>query len=213
MSEYAPRCPFCANVLKHQPSLWERIGLKSSAVQCPTCLRKCEGRDAHTMGAAYYHWAEEFRKELAAAVDSLPLLTEAAMHRALGRPPAEDTRLMPSFEELVRTCLRHQRTVLVEMARGREATLEVAVVSSEEVGQPDTVAVLGTASSESGSKELEQLIARTGMHHYVLYNYPSKEGAEARIKRAVHGKAPRSLTEAHVQAMHAEPHGGNIQKH
>src|SRR3974390_1600715 len=123
MSEYAPRCPFCANVLKLEHSIWERLGFKHAAVQCPTCLRKCETRDAHTMGAAYFHWAETFRKELAELVASLPVMMDQALLRAMDRPPKEDMRLIASSDELVRTVLRHHRTVLVEMARGREASL------------------------------------------------------------------------------------------
>jgi hypothetical protein len=207
MSEYAPRCPFCANVLKHQPSIWERIGFKAGTVQCPTCLRKCESRDAHTMGAAYWHWAEVFRKELAQHVETLPVLSEPAMQRAMDRPNKEDTRLISSFEELVRTVLRHHRTVLIEMARGREAFLECAHLTGES-NSPEIVAVLSTSAAESGERELEQLISRNGLSSFILYNYPPNAGAEPRVKRAVHSKVktPRTLTDAHVAAMHAEPH-------
>ena len=201
MSDYAPRCPFCANVLKLQPSFWERIGLKSTKTLCPTCHRSCDARDAHTMGAAYWHWAEVFRKEFVEALEELPILSEAAMERALGRPHKDDTRLIPSVEELVRTCLRHQRAVLIEMARGREATLEIVHLVDEKTTRPETIAVLGTSSTESGAKECEQLVARFAVTHFVLYNYPTKlGGAESRVKRAIHEKVkkPRVLTDAHA---------------
>jgi hypothetical protein len=210
MSDYAPRCPFCANVLKLQPSFWEKIGLKAAHAQCPTCQRRCEARDAETMGAAYYHWAEAFRKDLVAHLDALPVLPQPAMDRALGKPLREDTRLIPSVDELIRTCMRHQRTVLVEMARGREATLDVVHLCNEAGGGPEVVAVLGTSAAESGEREQEQLIARTGPGQFVLYNYPSAMGAEPRVKRAVHGKPTKALTEAHVAAMRAEPHAGSV---
>jgi hypothetical protein len=159
------------------------------------------------MGSAYGHWADVFRKELSALVQALPVLSEPAMHRALGNPNKEDTRLIPSFEELLRTCLRHHRQVLIEMARGREAALEAVHLMGER-NTAEVTAILGKSAAESGEKELEQLIARAGPSQYVLYNHPSTEGAESRVKRAVHAKekAPRSLTEAHVTAMRAEPH-------
>ena len=65
-----------------------------------------------------------------------------------------------SVEELVRTCMKHHRAVLIEMARGREATLEVVHLNSEATAQAESVAILGTSSSESGAKEWEQLVAR-----------------------------------------------------
>lgn len=209
MSDHAPRCPFCANVLKLQPSFWERIGLRASKIRCPTCQRTCEMRDAHTMGAAYWHWAEMFRGELIAAINQLPILSEPAMHRALGMPHKDDTRLMPSVDELVRTCLRHQRAALIEMAKGREASLEVVFLNNETSGKPEVVAVVGATSAESGGREGEQLIVRHGMAHFVLYNYPGKEGAEPRVKRAIHekGATPRALTDVHVAGMHAPPVG------
>ena len=113
-------------------------------------------------------------------------------------------------DELIRTCMRHQRTVLVEMARGREATLDVVHLCNEAGGGPEVVAVLGTSAAESGEREQEQLIARTGPGQFVLYNYPSAMGAEPRVKRAVHGKPTKALTEAHVAAMRAEPHAGSV---
>lgn len=210
MSDYAPRCPFCANVLKLQPTFWERIGLKSSKTLCPTCHRSCDARDAHTMGAAYWHWAEAFRKELTEALKPLPILSEPQMDRALGKPHRDDTRLISSVEELVRTCMKHHRAVLIEMARGRESTLEVVHLNNEGSAQPESVAILGTSSSESGAKEWEQLVARMGHTHFVLYNYPTKiGGAETRVKRAVHEKAkqPRSLTDAHAIGTLAHAHG------
>ncbi len=205
MSDIAPRCPFCANVLKLQPSIWERIGLKPTKTHCPSCQRSCESRDAHTMGSAFWHWAEQFRKELTDMLQELPILSEPAMLRALGMPHKDDTRLMPSMDELMRTCLRHHREVLIEMAKGRESTLEVVPLDNEVNSGMEAVAVLGTTSSESGAKELEQIVARRGMNHFVLYTYPGKEGAEARVKRAAHKrvKTPRSLMDAHVNAMHA----------
>jgi hypothetical protein len=213
MSEYAPRCPFCAHVLKLQPSFWERIGLKSSKIRCPSCQRACDGRDAHTMGSAYWHWAELFRKELSGLLEALPVLPEPAMHRALGMPNKEDTRLIPSFDELVRTCLRHHRQVLIEMARGREAMLEAVHLMNDQ-NAPELVAILGTTAVESGERDQEQLIARAGHSHYVLYNYPVSAGAEARVKRAIHNKEkkPRSLTDVHVAAMRAEPHAATVHR-
>jgi hypothetical protein len=205
MPDYAPRCPFCANVLKVQHSFWERIGLRPAKARCPTCHRSCEAVDAETMGSAYGHWADIFRKELTAMLEGLPILEEAAMYRALGTPLRDDTRSISSVEDLIRACTRQHRAVLVEMARGREATLEV-VHLMDSGNKPEVVAILGTSAPESASREQEQLIARSGMHHYVLFTYPSSAGAEPRVKRAVHTKAPRSLTEAHVMAMHAEPH-------
>jgi hypothetical protein len=205
MSDYAPRCPFCANVLKLQPTFWERIGLKPAKTHCPTCHRTCEAQDANTMGSAYGHWAETFRKELGEAVDGLPVLEESEVYQALGNPMRDETRIISTMEDLVRTCSRQHRTVLVEMARGREATLDV-VHLKDAMGRAQAVAVLGTTAPESGTREQEQLIARSGKNQFVLFNYPSASGAESRVKQAVHRKPARTLTEAHVAAMHAEPH-------
>ena len=204
MSDHAPRCPFCANVLKLQPTFWERIGLKNNRALCPTCQRPCNPQDARMMGSAYGHWAESFRQDLIDALAQIPVLSEASMHRALGRPHKDDTQLMPSVDELVRICMRHQRSVLIEMARGREATLEVAHLRNDSSNIIEVLAVLGTNASESGGKEYEQVIARHSHANFVVYTYPGKEGAEPRVKRAVHENAhhrTRSLTDAHVDTI------------
>jgi hypothetical protein len=205
MSEYAPRCPFCANVLKLEPSFWERIGLKASKTHCPTCHRTCEAQDANTMGSAYGHWAEVFRKELTECVTALPVLEEVDVFRVLGNPMRDETRIFSSIDDLVRTCSRHHRTVIVEMARGREATLDV-VFMNDAAGGPEAVAILGVSAPESGSREQQQLIARSAPNAYTLFSYPAAAGAEQRVREAIHQKPARTLTEAHVAAMRAEPH-------
>lgn len=205
MSDYAPRCPFCANVLKLQPTFWERIGLKAAKTHCPTCHRTCEAQDANTMGSAYGHWAEVFRKEVAELVTALPVLEESDVYRALGNPMRDETRMFSSTDDLVRACSRQHRAVLVEMARGREATLDVVHMPGRD-GQPEAVAILGITSPDSGSREQEQLIARGGPNYFYMFNYPSGAGAEQRVRQAVHRKPARTLTEAHVAAMRAEPH-------
>src|SRR5436309_1089442 len=122
MSDSAPRCPLCANVLKLEPTFWERIGLRSTKVRCPSCHHDCDPRDADMMGSAFWHWAEAFRSDLMCALDKLPVLeSESAVDRALGTIHRHDARIMPSTDELVRSCMKHQRPVLIEMARGREA--------------------------------------------------------------------------------------------
>jgi hypothetical protein len=205
MSEYAPRCPFCANVLKLQPTFWERIGLKASKTHCPTCHRTCEAQDANTMGSAYGHWAETFRKEVTELVSALPILEESEVYRVLGSPMRDETRIFSTIDDLVRACSRQHRTVLVEMARGREATLDV-VQLNDSSAQPEAVAILGTSAPESGSREQQQLVAKAGPNSFVLFNYPAAGGAEPRVRQAVHRKPERTLTEAHVAAMRAEPH-------
>lgn len=200
MPDHAPRCPFCANVLKFQPTFWERIGLKTTRSFCPTCQRPCNAQDARMMGAAYGHWAEAFRRDLTEALAELPVLPEPAMHRALGKPHKDDTQLIPTVEELVRICMRHQRSVLIEMARGREATLEVAHLRHDSSNAVEVLAILGTTSAESGEREYQQLVARQGAGNFVVYTHPGKQGAEPRVKRAIHEKVktPRALTDAHV---------------
>ncbi len=186
MTDVPPRCPFCANVIKVESTFWSRIGLKTALAYCMPCQRSFEARDAQTMGSSFHQWAELFRGKLAQALNLAPILPEPVLHRALGNPHKDDTRLIPSLDELVRTCLRHQRTPLIEMARGRESTLEVTHLHNEATGDVEVVAILGTSSSESGSREWEQLVARTGLSHFVLYTHPGTSGAETRVKRAVH---------------------------
>ena len=214
MADVAPRCPFCATVIEVQTSFWSRLGLKAARAYCRSCQRDSDARDALTMGASFYHWAELFRGRLTKGLEAVPILPEPQMHRALGNPHKDDTRLIPSLDELVRACMRQQRTPLIEMARGREATLEVVPLRNETSGTVEVLAILGTSCSESGSKEWEQIVARTGASHFVLYTYPGKDGAESRVKRAVHGKpeAPaidtNSKTVAALHASHAahSPH-------
>jgi hypothetical protein len=205
MNEYAPRCPFCANVIQAEVSFWTRIGLRSGKTVCNTCRRTCTVQDAHTMGSAYWHWAETFRKELSDMVQRLPMLPDNTMYRALGNPLKEDTRVIVTIDELTRTCLRHHRAVLIEMARGREARLDIVELDGVS-GEGQIGAILGVSAPESGSRELEQLVARTGVDHFVLYNYPAGS-AEQRVRQLVRARAPRhTLTEAHVAAMHAARH-------
>jgi hypothetical protein len=187
MSDGAPRCPFCANIIKVQPTFWSRLGLKRGRVLCSTCQGQCDARDAEMMGASYFHWAEHFRVKLTKALTEIPILSEPAMFRALGNPHKEATQLINSLDELVRVCLRHQRVPMIEMARGREATLEVVPLPNEGTGTAETVAILGRSSSESGAKEFEQIIACTGESQYVLYTYPATWGAEPRVRRAARG--------------------------
>jgi len=196
MPEAAPRCPYCANILKLQPSFWARLGLKQDHTNCPNCQRECEARDARSMGASYFHWAEQFRYRLTEALKTLPILAEPDLHRALGNPSKDDLRLITSVDELVRHCLHHQRTALMEMSLCREATLEVVHLRNDITKASETVAILGTSCSESGAREWQQIAARTGMSHFVLYTYPAAKGAEPRVKRAVHAQAnpPRRTT-------------------
>ena len=107
------------------------------------------------------------------------------MMRALGDPHKDDTQLVHSIDELVRQCLLHHRAAVVEKARGREATLEVAPLRHEQTGVVEAVAVLGTCSAESGSKESEQIVARQNLSHFVLFTQRSTMGADARVRRAV----------------------------
>jgi hypothetical protein len=186
MTDAAPRCPFCANIISIQPTFWSRLGLKPARAVCTACQRECEARDAQTMGASYFYWAERFRLQLTDALATAPILTESAIVRAFGNSNRDDVKLMRSLEELVRACLRHQRLPVTEMARGSEAALEVAPLRNEATSAVETVAVLGTSSSESGAKEFEQIVARTDNSHYALYTYPAGQGAEPRVKRAVH---------------------------
>jgi len=203
MSEVAPRCPFCANVVKIEANFWSRIGLKTARVFCITCQRPSDARDAHTMGASFYHWAELFRGKLTSALQSVPILSDPAMMRALGDPHKDDTRLIASLEELVRSCLRHHRLPLTEMARGREATLEVVHLHNDVSGAVEVVAILGTSSSESGHKEWEQVVARNGPNSFVLYTYPGKDGAETRVKRAAHAKDQPAVVGTNAQIVAA----------
>ena len=46
MIDIPPRCPFCANVLKIQPTFWTHLGFKPAKVHCPTCQRDFEQCDA-----------------------------------------------------------------------------------------------------------------------------------------------------------------------
>jgi hypothetical protein len=186
MPDVAPRCPFCAGVVRVQATFWSRLGLKPARAVCPACRRVSEARDAQIMGASYYHWAERFRGRLTEALAAAPILSEPAMIRALGNPHKEETQLIASPDELVRACLRHQRLPVSELARGREAALEVAPLRNEATAAVEAVAVLGTSSLESGRKEFEQIVARTGEKQYVLYTYPAGQGAEPRVKCAVH---------------------------
>ncbi|HVT80141.1 MAG TPA: hypothetical protein VHM90_05745 [Phycisphaerae bacterium] len=138
------------------------------------------------MGSAYWHWAELFRGQLAAAVKDLPVLAEAAMMRALGHPHKDDTQMVHSVDELVRQCLLHHRAAIVEKARGREASLDVAHLHDEKSGAAEAVAILGTCCAESGSKESEQIVVRQGVVNFVLFTQRSSMGADPRVRRAIH---------------------------
>jgi hypothetical protein len=140
------------------------------------------------MGESYHYWAELFRVKLTEMLQTVPVLSELASKTALGNPNAQDVRVFTAVEELVRACLRHQRTAVMEMARGREATLEVVPLGTEPTKAPEMVAILGTSSQESGSKEWEQIVVRSGHAQFVLYTHPGTAGAEPRVKRAVHGE-------------------------
>jgi hypothetical protein len=188
MSEAVPRCPFCGNVIKIEATFWSRLGLRPSRVACGTCRQQSESRDARTMGESYHDWAELFRGKLMELLAKVPVLSEEALKTALGNPNAQDVKVFTAMEDLVRTCLRHQRTAVTEMARGREATLDVVPLCNETTKALEMVAILGTSSQESGSKEWEQIVARSGPAEFVLYTHPGTAGAEPRVKRAVHGK-------------------------
>ena len=220
MTDVAPRCPFCANIIRVQPTFWSRLGLKPARAVCTACQRECEARDAQSMGASFFHWAERFRMQLSGALEKAPVLEEPAIVRAFGNPNKDEVKLMGSLEELVRACLRHQRLPVTEMARGSEAALEVAPLRNEATSAVETVAVLGTSSLESGSREFEQIIARPDTSHYALYTYPAAQGAEPRVKRAVHFATgapliptpPKVVTRQHAIRMpSAVPHAASLQ--
>jgi hypothetical protein len=189
MVDIPPRCPFCANVLKIEPTFWERLRFRPPAGRCPVCLRDYDRRDAHTMGEQYWKWAEQFRKSLTEALQTTAILSEPAAMKALGSPHSDDTRLISSLEELVRIGLRHHRHALVEMARGREATLDVVPLGNPSATAVDAVATVSKTSLESGARQHEQIVARTGMTHYVLFTYAGADGVEPRIQSALHQHA------------------------
>ena len=202
MSDVAPRCPFCANVIKVKATFWSRLGLKAARAFCPACQRVCEARDARMMGASFHHWVELFRGRLTEALAAAPILSESAIIRVLGNPNKDETQLITSPDELLRACLQHQRLPVSEMACGREAVLDVAPLRNEATAAVEAVAVLGTSSTESGRKEFEQIIARASATQFVVYTYPAAHGAEPRVKRAVHAMAggPRIGTQPQAVA-------------
>lgn len=210
MTDIPPRCPFCAGVLKIQPTFWTRLGFKPAQVRCPTCQREFDQREAHTMGAQYWNWAEQFRQNLTAALTTAPILSEPAAHKALGSPIREDTRIISSLEELVRICLRHHRHAIVEMARGREASLEVVALKDQSTSAMEAIATVSKTSMESGAKQHEQVIARTGMSHFVLFTYPGPDGVEPRIQNALHQQShaigTHSRAIADLQSRHDQAH-------
>jgi hypothetical protein len=207
MPDIPPRCPFCANVLKIQPSFWSHLGFKAGKVRCPTCQRDFEARDAETMGSQYWNWAEQFRKQLTEVLFAAPILSEPAAMRVLGNPSSDETRLIPSLDELVRNCLRHHRHALIEMVRGREATLEVVPLQNQTTNVVEAAAIISTTSVESGGQRHEQIVTRTGMTHFVLLTYTGEDGIEPRVKRALHekghiGTKPQAV--ANMQSRHGE---------
>lgn len=212
MTDIPPRCPFCANVLKLQPTFWNRMGFKPAKVRCPTCQRECEPCDAHTMGSQYWNWAEQFRKDLTDALQATAILSEPAALKALGSPIREDTRLISSLEELVRICLRHHRHAVVEMARGLEASLEVVPMTNQTSSCVEAIATVSKTSIESGGKQLEQLVARTGLSHFVLYTYPGADGVEPRVQHALHDQSHPIGTNPHAVA-NMQSHHGQAQAH
>ena len=198
MTDIPPRCPFCANVLKIQPSFWTHLGFKPPKVQCNACQRDFDQCDAHTMGTQYWNWAEQFRQRLAAALNTTLILSESAALKALGSPIREDTRTLSSLEELLRICLRYHRHALVEMARGREASLEVVPLMNQTATSIEAIATVSKTSVESGAHQHEQVVARTGMSHFVLFTYPGADGVEPRVQHALHAQAHAVGTNAHV---------------
>jgi hypothetical protein len=169
-----------------ETSLLVRLHLSASKVNCNICQRTFDTRDAQTMGTAFYHWAELFRGRVLEALKEIPPLTEKDIQRVFGSPYKDDMRLIASADELVRVCLRSLRHVLIEMARGREASLEVAHLRHDTTGVPEVVAVLGVSSAESGTKEYEVLVARPSSASFIMYVHPGHGTAELRVKRAVH---------------------------
>jgi len=205
MTDVAPRCPFCAQVLKITPSFLERIGLKKCTARCPTCKRVSEARDARTMGAAYWHWAELFRAELTQALQELPTLEQPAALAVLGIQRTQDAHTSTTVDDVVHTCHRHLHAVLMEMARGRDAKLETAHLCGGILHAIEAVAVLGTSSVASGSREWQQLVVRSGPMQYLVYAYPRIDGAEPRVKRAVHSRdrqSPSAPTPMRVPGQH-----------
>jgi hypothetical protein len=214
MADVAPRCPFCAHALKITPSLLERIGLKKAVARCPMCKRVSEARDARSMGAAYWHWSEQFRAELALELEELPILDEPTALKVLGIHQKQDAHASTSADDVLHTCLRHHHHVLMEMARGRDATLETALLLGPLMQTPEAAAVLGTSSVASGSREWQQIVVRVGPLNYLVYAYPRIDGAEPRVKRAVHSKhrrapgapaAPRAAAPVPQKLVHARP--------
>jgi hypothetical protein len=217
MTDIPPRCPFCANVLKIEPTFWEHLGFKPPEVRCPACQQQCDRRDAQTMGTQYWNWAEQFRKSFTETLQTTAILSEPVAMKALGSPNSDDTRVISSLDELVRICLRHHRHALVEMARGREATLEVAPLWNPDVTSVEAVATVSKTSMESGARQHEQIVARTGMTHFVLFTYAGADGVEPRVQNALqrpahtggsagHGGGTRVHAAANMLSRHGDVH-------
>ena len=176
------RCPFCANVLKFQPTFWERIGLKTHVQTCcPTCQRPCNRQDASDDGHGVWalggdhsgrNWWRPHRR--------CRCCTEQAMHRAAGKPHKDDTQPDATVEELVRTCMRHQRSCAGrDGPRAGSQRWRTAHLRNEMTNAVEVLAVLGTTSSESGGREFQQLVARHGAGNFVIYTSLGNEGRRA----------------------------------
>jgi hypothetical protein len=186
MQNPAARCPYCATPLKLEPTFRERLGLAPQPVGCPVCLHNVDPRQARSMGASYTHWSSHFVAQLASLVKSLPILSHETIRHLFGSPPPESMRTFERLDTLAAACLQHNTPILTEMAKGRHASLDAAHLLDTE-HTPALVAVLGTSPAESGSKERELLIGRSGNSQFIIYIHPSRAaGAELHVKRAIH---------------------------
>jgi len=189
MSAAQIRCPLCVAVMPPQGFLSSFWPFNRRAIRCKACGKTVSLRDARVVGQTFAVWLRNFKSELRRVADLVPILPQAdALRVILPGLDIENVTALNSVEALSQLALQIYRPHLNDKARGREAQLDVVMLSEEGVARGG--AVLGQLSSQTGEQAIELIFTSVGRKKFLAYQsaFPSPRVHDA-VRAKHHGSA------------------------
>lgn len=169
--KYAPRCMRCATALEEK-STGLVAALRSKfrrSYYCQHCKAEVPKAGAIAMGEAYGIHLDHLIREVRDAARQLKRLELNDALRALD-PRISREQIQPAHtkENLVRSVREAYRPILLDLAHGRQASLDVGL-KRDETGRVIAGGVWGIGSAEGGERQYDLLFARVSAEQYIVY--------------------------------------------
>ncbi len=170
--KFAPRCMRCATTLgsEHGTGIARKVRMAfRRSLYCPHCKMNVPKAGAIAMGHAYGIHLSHLRKEMTRAAQQLSQLELNEALRALDpKISREDIQPAHTIENLLRCAREAYRSVLLDLAHGRQSSLDIGLKHDAK----NHVIAAGAGvfpAPESGEHESDMLFARVGGDNYIVY--------------------------------------------